>query len=662
MKNIDRAYPALFSPMALAGKRLKNRIIHASISPHVDSRHGVQDSLITYYRNRARGGAAAVVTEPIGIGPHQRSSRMRAFDASMESGLRRLAEAVESEDCRLLGQIQDSGRGRHVPGRNYGAVGASALPDDLSWTMPEPLSQARILEFIELATVSAFRLQHCGFSGVELSAGHGHLFHQFLSPRSNIRLDEYGGSLEGRARFLRELIASIRAACGSGFIIGAKLPADDGVPDSIPPDEGSRIARHVADTCSVDYLCYAQGSHHNSLEMHIPDDSYPRIPYLGLIKRMREATGRIATAALGRITDPAEAEGILQRGDAELIALGRPLIADPEWPNKARLGNAKDIRYCVSCNTCWKVIINHSPLVCDNNPLVMRADEVGYVPPKARVPRKVVVVGAGVAGLQAAWVAAARGHRVTVIGASPQLGGKAWLQAQLPISESISSVFDYQEAKAKEFGVELILNRRATLSSIANLRPDVVVLATGSTMVWPSEFPADLQHSGFIKDLREAVMEVQRYTQQQQGTAVLFDMDHTDGTYAGAERLRDIFSEVVVVTPRQAIAEEVALTSRQRILRRFQDRRIRYECLSVPEWTPEFEESGRLQINHVYGGDPKYIDDVALLTYSTPRTPDSELEAPLKEMGITVHRIGDCKVARDVLAATREGHAIGELI
>lgn len=662
MKHIELAYPALFSPTHLAGKRLRNRIIHASISPHVDSGNGVQDRLINYYKNRAKGGAAAVVTEPIGIAPHQRSSRIRAFDASMESDLRRLADAVESEDCRLIGQIQDSGRGRHVPGRNYGAIGPSALPDDLSWTMPEPLSPTRILELIKLATVSAMRMQDCGFSGVELSAGHGHLIHQFLSAHSNNRTDEYGGSFEGRTRFLRELIASIRAGCGSGFIIGAKLPADDGVTDSISPDEGGRIARHVAEACSVDYLCYAQGSHHNSLEMHIPDDSYPRVPYLDLMKRMREGTGCIPTAALGRITDPAEAEGILQRGDAELIALGRALIADPEWPNKARLGKAKDIRYCVSCNTCWKTIVDHNPLVCVNNPLVLRTDEVGYVPPAVRARRKVVVVGAGIAGLQAAWVAAARGHHVTVVGASPQLGGKAWLQSKLPISESVSSVFDYLEAKAKEFGVELILNRRATVSMIANLRPDVVVLATGSTMVWPMVFPAELGNSGLIKDLRETLMDVQRYTQKQEGTAVLFDMDHTDGTYAGAERLRDLFSEVVVVTPRQAIAEEVALTSRQRILRRFQERRIRYQCLSEPAWTAEFEESGRLQINHVYGGDPIYIDDVALLTYSTPRAPNADLEAPLKEMGIEVHRIGDCKVARDILAATREGHALGEMI
>ena len=208
-------YLSLFTPIELAGKRLRNRIVHPSMTTVTAADGRVTDRLIQYHLNRARGGAAMLVTEPLATAPHQKiPTRVRVWNKHDEEGLTRWAAAVEAQDCRLIGQIQDAGRGRHAPGRNFEAIGASALPDDISWTMPHILSAIEIETLIGHFANSAERLKRCGFSGVELSAGHGHLFHQFMSPYSNERTDAYGGNFDGRMRFMQELISAVREQCG----------------------------------------------------------------------------------------------------------------------------------------------------------------------------------------------------------------------------------------------------------------------------------------------------------------------------------------------------------------------------------------------------------------------------------------------------------------
>ena len=300
------AYPVLQSPFALAGIPLRNRLIHASMTTVLSRDGRVSPALIQYHANRAQGGAAATVTEPLGMAPHQMGlPRPQVWNDADLDGFKRWADAVESQDCRLLGQIQDGGRGYHQGGRNPEAVGPSALPDDLSWTMPRALDADEIARMIAAFAGSAARLQRCGFSGVELSAAHGHLFHQFLSPWANRRTDAYGNDREGRTRLLAELIGAIRALCGRRFIIGIKLPGDDGVPGGIGPEEAAGIAACLTAPGEVDYVCFAQGAHAASLEMHVPDRHGPRLPYLPLIRRLRPSLRGVPLVALGRITDPA---------------------------------------------------------------------------------------------------------------------------------------------------------------------------------------------------------------------------------------------------------------------------------------------------------------------------------------------------------------------
>lgn len=654
-------YPAMLSPLTLAGKRLRNRIVHLSMTTFSNRDSKVGDTLLHYCENRARGGAAMMVTEPISMARHQHlGTRADAWNDSDAAGLSRLAEAVESHDCRLIAQLLERGRARNQPGRTFDGFGASVLPDDLSWSVPRLLERHEIAPLLDQYAQSAARLKRFGFSGLEISAGHGHFFHQMLSPWSNRRDDDYGGNLEGRTRLLREAVEAIRAACGRDFILGLKLPGNDWLPGSIDPAYAADVARELTASGEVDYVCFCWGSHSRTLERHVPDGYSERVPYRTLIGELAAAIPDTPVIAVGRITDPAEAEAIVASGTAALVGVGRALITDAAWVAKAASGRAHDIRYCVSCNTCWQRISQERvPIACDNNPRVGLADDADFRPQRAAAPRRIVVVGAGPAGLEAAWVAAARGHSVTVFSPSDSIGGKLRLRARLPGGEAVSSVYDYQHAAALREGCRFETGHVATIADLRALHPDEVIVATGASMIAPLWLPESIRAAGWVPDLRTAMIEVLRHSTRQSGSAVIWDMDHSEGTYAAAEHLQTLFDRVVIITPRDTVAQDIPTVVRQGILRRLRERRITVITLAEPRWGADFESDGRLECVDVFNGDVTLIDDVAFLAWSTPRTPDRTLASELAADGIAHRVIGDALAARPLLAATAEGHAAG---
>lgn len=653
---MSEKYPLLTSQAEIGGITLRNRIAHASIVTRFVRDGQPTQEFLNYHGNRAAGGCGLIVTEPLAMTAHNRiPSRLRVWDDQGFDALQRVAEVVEGKDCRLLGQVQDSGRGRHAIGRNDGAVGASALPDDLSWTVPRVLSPDDIKRMIDDWAEGAKRLQRAGWSGVEISAGHGHLFHQFLSPWSNRRDDAYGGDLAGRARLLVELIDAIRAACSKPFMIGIKLPGDDGVANSIDMTMASEIAAHLGQSKNIDYWTWVWGAHADSLYKHLPDAHGDRHPYLEQIRELRQHAPHIATGAIGYITDPNECEKALEDGTADIAFLGRPLITDPAFGNKVAADKEHTIRYCVSCNTCWRSIIEGSHLYCDNNPRVGMAEESAETLPRARSKRRLAIIGGGVAGLEAAHVAARRGHEVTVFASSDELGGKTRLHAELPGGENLSSIYDYQYLAAKDAGARFELGVKASISDIQTINADQVFLATGSTMRIPDWIPEEFREYELVPDARQIAIDLLGRSGKEPGRAVILDRDHTEMTYAVTELLAQRFSAVTIVTPRERLASDVSLINRQGVYARLHA--LGVEIVTSADITSlERLEDAEIELANVYNSKPRVIEDVIAITYSTARAPNDDLLAPLNEAGLAVELIGDCRSPRTVLAATREGH------
>jgi 2,4-dienoyl-CoA reductase-like NADH-dependent reductase (Old Yellow Enzyme family) len=656
-------YPLLSSPIDLGGVRLRNRVAHASMSTRYGVDQRVTDRLLAYHIARAEGGCAMIVTEPVSTLKWQTDEghKIRVYDEAEMDGLKRWADAVESRDCRLLAQFQDAGRGMHHKGRKQYAFGASSLPDDLSWTVPHALETQHVKDVIEQVGAAAERLKRAGFSGMELSSGHGHLIHQFLSPQSNIRTDEYGGDFENRMRFLIEMIASIRAAVGRPFILAVKLPGDDGVEGGIGVAQAEQILRRVVATGEVDALSFCQGSHHRSLEDHLPDMYWPRMPFNEMTKHLRGAAGGVPVAALNRIVEPVQAEQALADGVGDFVQVGRALVTEPAWANKAFSGREHEARWCVSCNTCWGFVTEKRPVACDNNPRVGTPGEAEWKPVPAPKKKRIVIVGAGPAGLEAAWIAAERGHEVTLFGAGASYGGKLALQSRLPESEQVSSVYDYQIVKGTRAGVRYEYGVMASAQDILSLQPDNVILATGSTQGWPKMLPREWQEEGIVPDLRTTAAMLLDGFPKQPGTALLYDQDHTAPTYQSAILMSHIFEKVVIATPRGDIGSAEALVVQQGIQRRMNKLGLDIYYYYEPSGDSELIE-GVVTLKNIYSGKRIDIPDIALFTYSTPRVADDALAAPLRAAGLDVRLIGDCYAPRFLQNATAEGHAVGNEI
>jgi 2,4-dienoyl-CoA reductase-like NADH-dependent reductase (Old Yellow Enzyme family)/thioredoxin reductase len=655
-------YPSLFSPFELGPFTLKNRIVHAAMSTRYVENGEVPDDIITYHENRAKGGAAISITEPMNL--HRRQTnpkRVAVMRRENADGLRRWAAALARHDSLLIAQIQDSGRGRHEVGRNAAAIGASPLPDDISWTIPHELSTDDVKMLIDDWATSARVLKEAGFAGVEVSAGHGHIFHQFFSAWSNRRSDKYGGDLEGRSRFVTELIAAVRATCGKDFIVGIKLPGEDGVPDSIGMPEAAAITRVIAATRSIDYLTYCWGSHADSLYQHLPDMHGVRAPYIEKIRQLANEAPGVPVGALGLITDPNEGERFVRDGLADLVMLGRPMVTDPAWGKKAFEGRERQIRYCVSCNTCWHIIIDGGRIQCDNNPRVGAKDETDWWPRPAPKRKRIVVIGSGVAGMEAAWIAAARGHDVTVLAKSGEVGGKTRLHATLPGGENLSSIYDFQFQSAQRCGVKFEFGLDAATADVLALKPDSVVLATGAEMTVPPWVPAEYAEAGFVRDVRAIAQEFLRRPQRQDGTAIVYDHDGTAMTYAAAELLKKRFDNVIILTPRERIAGDESLVNRQSIYDRLPRLGIAIMTNTEPRPLDRLEEA-EVVIQNIKSGQMTTLTDIALLTFSTSRRPNDALEKPLRAAGIPVHLVGDAYAPRFVVNATAEGHRVGNLL
>jgi len=468
----------LFEPITIGPYTLKNRIVKAPTAGNLAFVSGEPSpEQLHFYEETARGGVAMVVTELVSVDSrHLRAQRnLRIDNEIFIPGLHQLVELIHLNGSLVSMQLDHAG-----PASAYDPVAPSDVPirDRGKLLKPRPMTTEEIEETRDTFIEAAVRAKHAGADMVELHGGRIYLLHQFVSPTTNKRTDRWGGTFENRIRLPLEIIQGIREKCGPNFPIGYNMVADEFLPDGINLEHTIAFAKRLEEE-GVAYLCPRVR----------PAVRYVARSPKGITLRYTAAIKKVVSIPIfanEQIHEPEFMEEILEKGLADIICLGRPLLSDPELPKKAWEGRLDDIRMCIKCCHCFECVnVTFEKLSCTQNPALGRGKEWTIQPTAS--PKKVLVVGGGAAGLEAARIAALRGHNVTLMEQAAQLGGQA-LIAALPVGKQHlkSYIVDWRERQCEKAGVDIQLKKEVTPEVIDEINPDVVIVATGATPLVPS--------------------------------------------------------------------------------------------------------------------------------------------------------------------------------
>jgi 2,4-dienoyl-CoA reductase (NADPH2) len=465
------AYPALLSPLNVGPFVLKNRVVMGSMHTGLEEAPDASTRLAAYYRERAEGEVALIVTG--GYSPNA-EGRVAPHAATLESAdqvamHRPITDAVHAAGGRIALQILHAGRYAAVPE----LVAPSAIRAPINRYTPRAMTDADILRTIEQFATSAKLAQDAGYDGIEIMASEGYLINQFTCLRTNQRDDEWGGSLQNRFRLGMEITKAIRAATGSGFLIIYRISALDLVEGGLTAEEVNMQAR-LAVAAGANVLDTGIGWH----EARIPTIAYmvPRGVWLQATRRLKLAVD-IPVMATNRINTPELAEQVVMKSYGDLVSMARPMLADPHFAKKAREGRAAEINTCIACNqACLDFIFRGKPATCLVNPRAGR--EVNFVIRPTQTRKRVAVIGGGAAGMSCAATAAERGHDVTLIEQDARLGGQMRLAAVVPGKEFEETIRHF-DARLKALGVTVRLGTRAVAEELRAESFDEIVIASG---------------------------------------------------------------------------------------------------------------------------------------------------------------------------------------
>ena len=476
-------FPHLFTPGRLGAITVRNRLVWTAHDTNLAERHLPSREHAAYYEARARGGVGLIVMEANSVHPTAEihGACVHAYDPASVDGYRRIADAVHGCEAQIVVQMAHQGTHMTFHKNLTPAWAPSAVPSVVEREIPHVVTQAEIGELVESYTLSAHHAVEGGMDGVEISASHSYLPAQFLSPWYNRRTDEYGGDLEGRMRFLREILKATRAAIGDR-VIGVRISGEELTSFGMQVEDAVAIAQALERDGQADYLSVSIGSMHTRT-LIVPPMVMEHGYQLPTTEKVRSEVG-LPLMAVGRIVDPATAEQVLAAGTAHYVGMTRAQIADPELAEKARTGRVAEIRPCIGCNqVCRERFFLGKTISCTVNPAAGRELLMPALAPATDVLR-VQVVGGGPAGLHVAAGLAALGHDVELHEQSDELGGQARLAARLPGRAEIARSVAHLASECVRLGVELRLGSR--VEAVDGDACDCIVLATGSSpRRWP---------------------------------------------------------------------------------------------------------------------------------------------------------------------------------
>lgn len=635
-------YPRLFEPFTSGRLELANRLV---VLPHGTSM--VRDGIITeediaYFETRARSRPGMMIMGAIIVHPTSSLRGHHLVEAYHTQGfemLQRRSDAIHAHGVKLIGQLVHLGREMIGGELNYAPSAPSPLRSPRDPFAPHELSQREIATLVQAFGESAANLKMTGHDGAEIHGAHGYLVAQFLSPATNQRNDTYGGTPEKRMRFLLEVLEAMRQRCGDDFVLGLRLSADEEIADGMAIQDTARVAAELARLACVDYLSITLGTRGS----YVKDVSIPAAPAARAAHIIRDASG-LPTIVGQRITTPDVAERLLTNGDADLIGVARAVIADPEWMSKAARGQATRIRPCIGLNQDCRAFSPH--LHCATNPGTGRELLPAFGVRRVTTnPRRIAVIGGGPGGLEAARVAAMRGHKVTVFEASDGLGGQFLYASSVPHRKELRGFIDYLRGELRHYEVDMEMRTRIDSPSQIKGAFDVAIIATGAVAKpLPDEFATERVISWFdvLANGAPAPKDNNRAVLVDDGSAFWW-------TYGVAEALVEAGWQLLIATPSAAIAQHIPAESVSALLARLGRASTEYRVL-----TTLYEVGGDgAHLMNVTSGE-EFVFDCGLVVLQTGRAPVTSLAEPFESSGMEFHMIGDCVTPR------RMSHAVFE--
>jgi 2,4-dienoyl-CoA reductase-like NADH-dependent reductase (Old Yellow Enzyme family)/thioredoxin reductase len=630
----------LFSPFQIGKLELKNRIVMPPMATNFAGENGsVNERHIAYYVKRIRGGVGYITFEHTGVLKQGRASPNMALIDSDQNILpfKKLVETIHKEDGKIVIQINHAGRQTSASITGSPIVAPSAIPCPVRMEMPKELSYEEIQKIIEAFGEAALRVKEAGADGVEIHMAHGYLINQFLSPFSNKREDEYGGDADRRMRMALEALRAVRDKVGADFPVLCRLSADEYVDGGLKIDASKEIAkaleRNGADALHVS-ACVAASGYLNHPPYYAEEGVFAH-----LAQGIKSVVG-IPVISVGRIRTPELANRILEEKKADLISMGRALIADPELPLKAFQEKTDEIIPCISCNRCIQSI-RKGALQCAVNPETGR--EGIFKLQKTEHPKKVWIIGGGPAGMKAAEIASRRGHQVTLYEQQERLGGRFLLAAIPPQKQILKEFIDYLSRQLQKLPVKIVSGKPFHPTLLEKGKPDVVIIATGAKPYFP---PIDGIKDSKAISVEEALSDPVPLTKK-----VLV----IGGGGIGAEvadHLSEKGKEVTLIEMREGIALDLVGH-----LQHFLNKRLREKGVRILTSTKatRFEKQG------VWVEDPqgtKRLEGFDSVVIALGSIPNDELVESLKGKVSEVYVVGDASKPREVMEALFEGEEI----
>ena len=474
----------LFTPMKIGKIEIPNRLVVSPMVTDYCNQDGTAtERYIAYHEAKAKGGWGLIITEDYAVDPSGKGFSCVAglWNDSQIASHTELTKRIHQYKSKIFAQIYHCGRQTASAITGCQPLAPSPVPCPTMQELPKELPIDEIEKIVGQFGDTALRAKKAGFDGVEIHGAHGYLVSEFMSPYSNKRTDEYGGHLLNRMRFPLKIVADIRAKCGKDFGVGFRISCDEFVPGGRTIEDTKAMAVLLEDA-GIDVLHVSAGVY-ASADKIVPASSTPHGWLAGYAEEVKKVV-RVPVITVGRINDPFVAESIIASGKADFVAMGRASLADPEFPKKAKAGLFDEIRPCIACNEgCIGILFTDQPIKCVLNPTLGR--EAEWVIRPAEKAKKVVVIGGGPAGMEAAATAAKAGHKVSLFEKEGRLGGLFYLASVPPNKGEIGNFVEYQIKQLEKFKIKVTLNANVTPEVIDSEKPDVVINATGGIPVTP---------------------------------------------------------------------------------------------------------------------------------------------------------------------------------